>query len=531
VQERLVENWLISVNEKSFQIPFCQLLTGEGYQVVHISRHGPFEQGKDVLAIDPEGNPCAFQLKGSTGKISQKEWGKNYVEQAIRLVETPIVHPSIDEEKPRKVFFVTNGELDEEVRLEISDRNRDWDRRGLPSLTTIVKGELLTRFLNLHNNLWPKELSAYKTLLELFLADGSGYLDKQKFSGFLLELLNIDYASRAERVRALSSLALATSYSINSFVEKKNYVAIIEAWVIYLSSLISFVTKHEIQEKYWKANFDLALEAIDQAFSELIEELLGRPFLVEGNPIVDALFYRGRTTWLSGLISAYALWKKTTDKENWSEESEGKVYAFISANKKYFRLWGEGAVPQLLSISWYLYTCGVEHQASGLIDAIIRGIISTNVNPEGVGLADPYHGLGEVIINSSGLSDTLQKENFKGRSYFLNGIIHLLTRWGWRGVLEEHWPQITRIDFVEYKTDEPWKFCLWHTETGKLTIQQPKYPKSWSELKKEAQNIDLTYIPEILIDNPALLVLISIVFPHRVTKDVIKLLDEKLLAE
>jgi len=70
MQERLLENWLISVNEKSFQIPFCQLLTGEGHEVVHISRHGPFEAGKDILAIDSNGIPCAFQLKGSTGKIS-----------------------------------------------------------------------------------------------------------------------------------------------------------------------------------------------------------------------------------------------------------------------------------------------------------------------------------------------------------------------------------------------------------------------------------------------------------------------------
>ena len=35
VLERLVENWLTKVNEKSFQVPFCQLLTTEGYKVVH----------------------------------------------------------------------------------------------------------------------------------------------------------------------------------------------------------------------------------------------------------------------------------------------------------------------------------------------------------------------------------------------------------------------------------------------------------------------------------------------------------------
>ena len=527
MQERLLENWLINVNEKSFQIPYCQLLTGEGYKVVHISRHGPFESGKDVLAIDPDGVPCAFQLKGSTGKITQKEWGK-YVEQAVRLVEIPIVHPSIDEKLPRKVFFVTNGELDEEVRIEITDRNRDWENRGLPPITTIVKGELLTRFLNLHNNLWPKELIADKNLLELYLSDGTGYLDKTKLANFLWSILERANATKkAEQIRSLSSLALITEYAISPFVEKQNFVAIIEAWIIFLASITAFITKNKIPEKNWKANFYLALETIDRSFTDLLEELLDREYLVEGNPLVDFPFYYERITWLIGLISAYALWKKSVDK-NWVEE---KAYSFITANQKYIRLWGEAAIPQLLSTSWYLKSCNIEHRASGLVDAIARGICSTNLEPNGRGLADPYHGLGEVVINNTGLSDTLQKENFKGRSYFLESIIHLLTRWGWRGVLEELWPKITSIDFVEYKTDQPWEFCIWHTETGKLTVHQPKFPKSWKELQEEANEVNLSYIPKPFLDNPPILLLFLIVYPHRITKDVIKVLDDKFTSE
>jgi hypothetical protein len=523
VHERLLENWLTKVNEKSFQIPFCQLLNGEGYQVVHISRHGPFESGKDVLAIDPDGVPCAFQLKGSTGKISQKEWGK-YVEQAVRLVEIPIVHPSIDEKMPRKVFFVTNGELDEEVRIEITDRNRDWVNRGLPPIVTIVKGELLARFLKLHNNLWPKELVVDKNLLELYLSDGTGYLDKPKLSNFLWTVLQGANAStKAEQIRSLSSLALITEYAISPFVEKKNFVAIIEAWVVYLASITAFTKKNKIPEKNWKTNFHLSLDAIDQAFSDLMVEISGRKYLVEGNPLVDSHFYHGRMTWLTGLISCYALWKKSVDKD-WAEE---KAYSFVTANQKHIRLWGEAAIPQLLSTSWYLKSCGIEHRASGLIDAIARGLCATNIEPNGKGLADPYHGLGEVVINNAGLSDTLQKENFKGRSYFLESIVHLLTRWRWRGVLEELWPKITRIDFVEYKTDQPWEFCVWHTETGKLTVHQPKFPQSWKELQEKANEIDISYIPKPYLDNPSILLLFLIVYPHRVTKDVIKFLDDK----
>jgi hypothetical protein len=79
-------------------------------------------------------------------------------------------------------------------------------------------------------------------------------------------LLEADETNKTERVRSLSSLALIAQYAMRPFVEKKNYMAIVEAWIIYQASLISFVTKHDIQEKHWKANFDLAFEAIDQAF-------------------------------------------------------------------------------------------------------------------------------------------------------------------------------------------------------------------------------------------------------------------------
>ena len=50
MHERLVEDWLIRSNERGFEIPFCHLLVGEGHRVVHLTRHGEMEQGKDILA-------------------------------------------------------------------------------------------------------------------------------------------------------------------------------------------------------------------------------------------------------------------------------------------------------------------------------------------------------------------------------------------------------------------------------------------------------------------------------------------------
>ena len=113
-------------------------------------------------------------------------------------------------------------------------------------------------------------------------------VDRPKLANFLLDVLQgINKTNKAEQARSLSSLALITEYAIHLYVEKKNHVAVIEAWTIYLAAIVSFATKHKIPEKNWKSDFHLALESIDQAFLGLIEVIKERRHFVEGNPMVD----------------------------------------------------------------------------------------------------------------------------------------------------------------------------------------------------------------------------------------------------
>ena len=143
VIERLLENWLNRANERSFQYPFCYWLASEGYRVVHLSRHCGMEIGKDVLAIDPHGVPCAYQLKGvSGGKLSQSRWRSEVLAQVQPLLNTIIVHPSISPSVPHRSFLVINGEMEEEVFYEIENLNRCQERDGYPNrrLEVIVKG-------------------------------------------------------------------------------------------------------------------------------------------------------------------------------------------------------------------------------------------------------------------------------------------------------------------------------------------------------------------------------------------------------
>ena len=154
---RVLENWLDKATERSFQLPFCHSLAADGYRVVHVSRHCAMEMAKDILAVTPDGRPCAYQLKNVGGKqLTLAKWRSDLEPQIVPLVYNQIVHPSITSNKHHRSFIVINGELSEEVSASIDQFNRGL--RGRPKLRTLVKGDLLDRFTRLGSNFWPSDI-------------------------------------------------------------------------------------------------------------------------------------------------------------------------------------------------------------------------------------------------------------------------------------------------------------------------------------------------------------------------------------
>ena len=143
--ERVIENWLDKATERSFEQPFCYMLSAEGHTIIHLTRHGAMELGKDIITIAPDGTPCAFQLKA--GNISLAKWRDEVSAQTFDLVSLKINHPSVDSSKHHKSYLVTNGNIAEEVSRAIDDRNRTWENQNQPylHLKTIVRGQLLEK--------------------------------------------------------------------------------------------------------------------------------------------------------------------------------------------------------------------------------------------------------------------------------------------------------------------------------------------------------------------------------------------------
>ena len=139
--EKIIENWLDKATERSFQQPFCYMLSAEGHTIIHSTRHSATELGKDIITIDGDGTLCAFQLK--TGNISLAKWQNEVSRQIDSLVVGKIVHPSIETLEHHKSYLVTNGNIAEEVSFDIKGRNETWTNQNQSylRLRTIDRGE------------------------------------------------------------------------------------------------------------------------------------------------------------------------------------------------------------------------------------------------------------------------------------------------------------------------------------------------------------------------------------------------------
>lgn len=230
--ERLIENWLISTNERGYEVPFCQLLTAQGHRLLHLSSHGPQEQGKDIITVAPDGVTCAYQLKG--GDIKLGEW-RQIRPEIDELIEIPIHHPSLPHDQlQHRVYLVTNGLLADTVRREIDDRNRRNARRGLPELNVILKGDLLKDFVGIHGRFLPTELEDFRRFLELYLFDGAALLPEKQFSEFLMSVLPFgeETPKKLDTERALASATVLTGYVLSAYNEKRNSLSLVNGWVM-----------------------------------------------------------------------------------------------------------------------------------------------------------------------------------------------------------------------------------------------------------------------------------------------------------
>lgn len=532
--EKLLENWLDSASERSYQASFVQMLAAEGYRVLHSTRHCALEYGKDVLAIAPDNVPCAFQLKGNPGgRLGLNEFRRDIQPQLVQLMSQAIFFPGVATGVQHRSYLVSNGYFDEEVQRAVDDLNRAG---YLSRVELIGRGQLLEWAQRLGAELWPSELNNVRQLLQLFLHEGRDLLPAEQLASLLTEVLRLRAddppLKQAELARACPSAALFTGIATHHFSAAENHFGVASAWGLCAISIIAACERSGgTLRGSSRESLRLAESAIKDALVALWDEVRERRHLVEGNAMADPEIFRWRYTLLCGLLSV--LWFFPGDSSE-DHQRRQEISAWLNRRHTHFDCWGEAAIPLLLAFLFFLRRADSTIRPDHELAALLEVVVTANQRRSKEALADPYYDFEEVARHRLGLqksaktASTLAEETFEGSSFTAELLLHLVARSLLKQPCRINWPNFSRLGHKRFVPAEPWQYCLLECFDGVEETRQYPAEYTWSELRENVAVETCDYLPAELAARPHLLMFWVTLAPQRLTSDIGRFLAAKL---
>jgi hypothetical protein len=525
--EKLIENWLINVHELGYQIPFCEVLLTEKYSVLHLSRHGRGEHGKDVIARDHKGRLFAYQLK--EGDITLNDWRtiRGEVEELVRLpVSTTL--PTLTTRESHTPVLVTNGELRGDAAASINAFAEQWQRDGAHLLQVIQKHELLNQFIRAHGNYLPTALQDFRKFVELYVSNPWDGLPRKDFAEFLTKLIAPSIVSgRGKKTkRAIESMVLIGSYVIEAYERANNHVAAAEGWTIIGCNIFHIVEREHLPAKSYEQSLNLVWLGVSRNLRKLRAELLDRNHFVEPNLILgETDFIRGvRTLITLGWVAADSLNRKQEEAE---DADDSKILKLIKQVLPTLVVTGEADWPAIVSLSLFLEKRLGASFCDGLLRSWVRVVLMLNNqgDDENSGMPPPYWLQEEVLSLRYGLLPPYKKELFRGHSYTIQSALDMLVRRLCRQFVSTNWASASRLSFCDYMPDTMSDWFAWRTEGGDLRMTIPPQPMSWSVWRTFTAEVSAQSIPAVLLRHPHWVLPFVLTYPHRLNRSMSAVID------
>ena len=522
MKERLVEDWLIRINERGYEVSFCQILLAKGFRVLRCG-HSPTEHGKDILAIAPDGSVYAYQLK--TGDFAQADVTKHH-DQINMLVEARPIHPGLPASFDYRPFLVTTGEFKDPAISLIKELNAGWQQRDLPALGLINGRQLHVDLVALSSDFWPVESPAIRRFRELYLVDGRGDLDVAQFARFLIAILR-DAKSGLDLERRVAAANIFAGYLLDAFYQQNDYWSVFRGWTICASQIAWAGESNDFEPKHWEMAFGLARDAALNSLKQLSAEVSGKDaFRVYDRELDD--FTRTRNT-LS--LAGAACWQLLAAQEQIKgddlRQTVELIAKFIQRQRVFF--WGEGALSQFLVIIWLLERGQQQANAKVLLASLIEGVSERNARESNKPYEDPYVSPDDCLVKL--FKDGDQEETPRRQvieSYSLFPMLLLAVRRDMRAELEKVWLQISRVTLTWFEPTRPVDVLLWFCDDGKEYTDTFAQPQSWKVLRETAFRDRQDRLPRVLREDLTFSVLFMLAFPHRTMPSLIKHLDNSI---
>lgn len=551
MQERLIEHWLDSINERGYQQAFLQMLAGEGHTIVHSTRHMAIEFGKDVVSIDADGVPCAFQLKGNPGSRLTLSQFREIRGQIDELVDQPIRYPGIPD-IPHKCYLVTNGEVEEEVQRAVDDLNVGYGRRNLhpnTRLHLISRGMLLDWAVRHSSTFWPESYSVHEKLIRFYNEDGAETIDLELMSQGLDAILKISSKDAPlgvlELERRQISASLFVTFAVRNFSNMKNHNSVAAAFASLFVTLECANERHGVRSTsrgvaakaaaraaFISALVDLAEEmgtSVEQIDTHHPEPDFNKAFL-SGGALADQLLWNARALSTTSLLCLADLDQMySTPQIKLSPNARRAIDVLTARGLTTYRVWGDAAIPQILCLifRWHLRdpSLGPNFSEYHLLNQVICEVLS----PEKGYIASPYHSDEESIRDrlpaQLGVArGDVEREVIPHSSFFVEGLFHCFVRSNLKSYAKTLWPKVTKITHNSFLPKNTWEYALWRVEEGDNQSHHLEHRQRWVDVQRAAADIETPHIPQALRMDPVMLLAFTVYFPHRALPEVIRFL-------
>jgi hypothetical protein len=525
VLERVIENWLINSREREYQLAFCQVLAAEAQTVLYISPHSQLEHGRDIVTVEGQ-TYRGYQLKAGKGNFTQADWQAIHHE-VDQLVRFRFHHPSCIEPVQLEPFLVTTKRLTDPASSAIAHENELWAAAGFKKLRVIELDELVKRFMSAHGHFFPGDPVDLDFFLRMYIKDGASPLDKDGFARFLEGVLGFAETkiTATDAKSAVGAGVIFASYLLGKHTVANNHWALFEGWAMTLLYALAVQVRFGLPEKVLLPSIELCRIGVMRALDDLWTECkVNSSNFVQGDPLVDGLFWRSRMNILLGLVSIRYL-ILANGKDDLKDADE--ILAFVRKYIPDSRIPSEGGVPFLYAASVCLERLGERGLAASIMASLLASLVHMNGSRGERGLPNPYYGVEDASRLLWGLEPN-NSEVFSGGSYMAEPLVHFLVRRGIKGPLEQLWEPLTFLNFMQSRPQEPWQWLVWRATDAPLQMTRAGRPQSWTALKHDASSVGLNDLPDALVAHPYRVLLLAVVMPQRFGKELAFLIDANM---
>jgi hypothetical protein len=442
------------------------------------------------------------------------------------LIDIPIKHPGINKGVAHVSYLVTNGELDDTVRVQIDDLNNSkWKNSPL---VVWRRGDLLSRFQVMSSGILPENAETYKQLVELMFTDGAGYAAVGETESFFKKILHIDEArSQEQRRRDIAAALLYANLISGPYRGRQNHVSVIRVFVLLLAGVMLLVDRYALEDALWLSVYEIVWDDITANSRNLEAEVNNEAFSkLLRTPLDQGVVpYQKHVTTL--FIFAFKLAQLIAKDESW------KSVVTEDFERRYFRpvnVWGEASL--LLLIYMALLFRNSDRWGDTAYD--FTRLATVNIlevngrkSKASPGLVPPYYDVDSAVSHKFGLTNEPLEENYRNGSYYLLPLLELLARAGDRDFISEQWKEISFINFCKFVPANDWGYYLWECPKGENSTVIAQHQQSWTSFRSTAASRSGSPLPVTMRRFSAFLPFLLAIFPHRLNVETLGYLDAR----